>query len=262
MTGTGPLVLYGYGAYEFTVETRFDPMRVGLLDKGFAYAIAHVRGGGEMGRGWYEQGRQGQKLNTFRDFVAVARHLVDQGYAASDKVGAQGVSAGGLLVGAAINMEPGLFRAVHADVPFVDPLTAGLDPSAPLTVREWAEWGNPLEDDEVYDYIRSYSPYENVREEEYPAVLATASFNDSRVSYAEAAKWVARLRERTTNGDDRPILLRTEMDAGHLGVTGLDSQFDAAAFRLAWLMAQLDPERARPGAWAVSGGEGRDADAR
>lgn len=242
--GSAPAILYGYGAYEFSLDPTFNPMVISLLDRGFVYAVAHVRGGGELGRPWYESGKGRQKKNSFTDFVACAQHLIAAGYTSADRLGAQGASAGGLLLGAVVNLAPQTFRAVHASVPFVDALTTSLDPDLPLTVTEWEEWGNPLEDPEAYAYVKSYSPYENISAVTYPAVLATASLNDTRVSCAEPAKWVAALRATTTNGEDRPILLKTEMVAGHGGVSGRSEQWQQAAFELAWLADQLSPEGA------------------
>ncbi len=187
-------MLYGYGSYEASMDPGFSISRLSLLDRGIVYAIAHVRGGGELGRGWYEQGKMLTKINTFTDFVACADYLVDAGYTARDRLAARGGSAGGLLMGAVANLAPDRFRAIHASVPFVDPLTSILDPDLPLTVVEWEEWGDPLHDPEVYAYMKSYSPYENVAARDYPAILATTSLNDTRVLYVEPAKWVAALR--------------------------------------------------------------------
>lgn len=236
--GTAPGLLYGYGAYEAPTMPYFAMSRISLLDRGFVFAIAHVRGGGELGRPWYDGGKELAKPNTFSDFVACGRVLVDEGYVAADRLLAEGGSAGGLLIGAAVNLAPELFRAVHAAVPFVDPLTTILNPELPLTVMEWEEWGNPIEDAEVYACMKAYSPYENIRETEYPAILATTSLNDTRVEVTEPAKWVARLRDRATNGDDRPILLKTEMVAGHGGVSGRYKVWRERAFQLAWLVDQ------------------------
>jgi oligopeptidase B len=237
--GTAPAILYGYGAYETSLDPTFSAMLIALLEKGFVYAIAHVRGGGELGRDWYEGGRRLHKKNSFTDFVACAQHLISSGYTTADRLAAQGASAGGLLVGAAVNLAPETFRAVHATVPFVDALTTMLDPDLPLTVSEWEEWGNPVEDPEVYACMKGYSPYENVAAARYPAFLVTASLNDTRVSFTEPAKWVAALRATTTNGPDRPILLKTEMVAGHGGVTGRYNQWEQTAFEFAWLVDQL-----------------------
>ncbi|MDO5535061.1 MAG: S9 family peptidase [Propionibacteriaceae bacterium] len=237
--GTAPGLMYGYGAYEVPTMPYFAMSRISLLDRGFVFAIAHVRGGGELGRPWYDGGKLLDKPNTFADFVACGRVLVDEGYVAPDRLVAEGGSAGGLLIGAAVNLAPDLFRAVHAAVPFVDPLTTILNPDLPLTVMEWEEWGNPVEDAAVYACMKGYSPYENVAAVQYPAILATTSLNDTRVEVTEPAKWVARLRERATNGPDRPILLKTEMVAGHGGVSGRYQAWRQRAFELAWMVDQV-----------------------
>lgn len=238
--GTAPGVLYGYGSYEISIDPYFSVARLSYLDRGVVYAIAHVRGGGEMGRGWYEDGRMQHKKTTFTDFISCADELVSSGWVAPDRLGAAGGSAGGLLMGAVLNLAPEKFRAVHAAVPFVDALTTILDPSLPLTVGEWEEWGNPLESAEVYEYMRGYTPYENVREVDYPAILATTGLNDTRVFFVEPAKWVARLRETVTSDQSqRPILLKTEMVAGHGGKTGRYDAWRETAFELAFLLDQL-----------------------
>ncbi|WP_460770275.1 S9 family peptidase [Mariniluteicoccus flavus] len=238
LDGTAPALIYGYGSYEVSMDPYFSFLRLSFLDRGFVYAIAHVRGGGELGRHWYDEGKMLAKTNTFTDFIACARHLVDQGFTSSDRLVAEGGSAGGLLMGAIANLAPEAFRAIHASVPFVDPLTSILDPDLPLTVTEWEEWGDPLHDPEVYGYIRAYSPYENVRATAYPSILATTSLNDTRVLYVEPAKWVAALREKATNGTDRPILLKTEMVAGHGGASGRYRAWREHAFEYAWLIDQ------------------------
>jgi len=229
-----PTLLYGYGAYEMCEDPRFSIARLSLLDRGMVFAVAHVRGGGEMGRHWYEHGKLLEKKNSFTDFIAVAQHLVDTGITRPENMVAHGGSAGGLLVGAVANMAPQLFAGVLAVVPFVDPLTTILDPSLPLTVTEWDEWGNPLESKDVYDYMKSYSPYENVEAKEYPAILAMTSLNDTRVYYVEPAKWVAALRHTKT--DDRPVLLKTEMNAGHGGISGRYERWKETAFQYAWVL--------------------------
>ncbi|MCW2758279.1 MAG: ptrB [Nocardioidaceae bacterium] len=238
LDGSAPALLYGYGSYEVSIDPFFSILRLSLLDRGFVYAIAHVRGGGEMGRAWYENGKTLTKRNTFTDFVDVARHLVAAGYTSADRLAARGDSASGLLVGAAANLAPDAFAAIHAGVPFVDALTTILDPDLPLTVMEWDEWGDPLHDPEVYAYMRGYTPYENIAEAAYPAILATTSLNDTRVYYVEPAKWVARLRTRATNPPEQ-ILLKTEMVAGHGGVSGRYSAWREAAFELAWTIDQV-----------------------
>lgn len=229
-----PMLLYGYGSYEASIDPSFSIARLSLLDRGAIFAIAHVRGGGELGRHWYEQGKTLTKRNTFTDFVACARHLVDAGRTTPDRLVAEGASAGGLLMGAVANLAPELFAGVHAGVPFVDPLTSILDPSLPLTVIEWDEWGDPLHDPAVYEYMRSYSPVENVGAHPYPRILATTSLNDTRVLYVEPAKWVARLREV-----DADVLLKTEMSAGHGGVSGRYAAWRERAFELAWILDVL-----------------------
>lgn len=233
-TGPKPLLLYGYGSYEASMDPGFSVSRLSLLDRGMVFAIAHVRGGGEMGRLWYENGKKLTKKNTFTDFVSCAQHLVDNGTTAPDRMIADGGSAGGLLVGAVANIAPELFAGVLANVPFVDPLTSILDPSLPLTVIEWDEWGNPLADKDVYEYMKSYSPYENVAAKDYPAILAITSINDTRVLYVEPAKWVAKLRATKTG--DSPLLLKTEMSAGHGGVSGRYEKWREVAFEYAWVL--------------------------
>lgn len=240
-----PTVLYGYGAYESSEDPRFSIARLSLLDRGMVFAVAHIRGGGEMGRTWYESGKLLAKKNTFTDFINAAEHLVDSGVAGARNLVALGGSAGGLLMGAVVNMAPHLFAGVLAAVPFVDPLTTILDPSLPLTVTEWDEWGNPLEDRDVYFYMKSYSPYENVAAKSYPAILAMTSLNDTRVLYVEPAKWVAALRHHKT--DAQPVLLRTQMAAGHAGSSGRYERWKEAAFQYAWLLAAADPQRFGPG---------------
>lgn len=235
-----PTLLYGYGAYESCEDPRFSIARLSLLDRGMVFVIAHVRGGGEMGRPWYEQGKMMQKMNSFTDFISVGAHLVGTDVTRPENLVAMGGSAGGLLMGAVANMAPDLFAGILAQVPFVDALTTILDPSLPLTVTEWDEWGNPLESEEVYQYMKSYTPYENVDAKEYPAILAMTSLNDTRVYYVEPAKWVAALRHSKT--DDRPVLLKTEMSAGHGGISGRYERWKEAAFMYAWVLATADPE--------------------
>lgn len=237
--GTAPLVLYGYGSYEVSIPARFSTQRLSLLDHGIIYVIAHIRGGGELGRAWYDQGKLDHKRTTFTDFVDAGRWLVDQGWTQPDRMAAMGGSAGGLLMGAVANLAPDLFCAIHAAVPFVDALTTILDPELPLTVTEWEEWGNPLHDAEVYHYMRGYTPYENIAPVAYPAILATTGLNDTRVYYVEPAKWVARLRAEAQLSPDRPVLLRTEMVAGHAGVTGRYDKWREQAWEMAWLIDRL-----------------------
>ncbi|MFT4127220.1 MAG: S9 family peptidase [Gordonia sp. (in: high G+C Gram-positive bacteria)] len=231
-----PALIYGYGSYETSMDPYFSVPRLSLLDRGVVFVIAHVRGGGEMGRAWYESGKALTKKNTFTDFVDSARHLIDRGWTTPEQLVAEGGSAGGLLMGAVANRAADLFAGILAAVPFVDALTSMLDPSLPLTVTEWDEWGDPLHDPAVYDYLRSYSPYENVTAQPYPPILVQNSLNDTRVLFVEAAKWVARLQELSTS--DNPILLKTEMTAGHGGVSGRYEQWAEMAFELAWILRQ------------------------
>jgi len=231
-----PLLIYGYGAYELSNDPMFDPARLSLLDRGFIFAIAHVRGGGEMGREWYEDGRLLHKRNTFDDFVACAEQLIAQRYTAPARLAIRGHSAGGLLIGAVLNQRPDLFGCAVAQVPFVDALTTMLDDKLPLTVNEYDEWGDPRQP-EFYRYIKGYSPYDNLRHAEYPAVLATAGLNDPRVSYWEPAKWVARLR--ALNRGDRPVLLKTQMGAGHMGPSGRYESWREEACVMAFVIDQL-----------------------
>jgi oligopeptidase B len=232
LDGCAPALLYGYGAYETSIDPAFRAARLSLLDRGFVFAIAHVRGGGELGRPWYEQGRREHKPNTFGDFVACAEHLIEAGYTTPDRLVARGGSAGGLLMGAVVNLRPDLFAAVVAEVPFVDVLTTMQDESLPLTITEWDEWGDPADPD-AYATIRGYSPYDNVEAKPYPAILATAALHDARVQYWEPAKWVAKLRASTTS--DRPVLLRVELGAGHAGPSGRYDAWREEAFVLAFV---------------------------
>ena len=230
-----PLHLYGYGSYEHSIDPAFSIARLSALDRGVVFAVAHVRGGGEMGRSWYEDGKLQSKRNTFTDFVAAAHHLVETKYTDAEHLVAEGGSAGGLLMGAVTNIAPELFAGILAVVPFVDALTTILDPSLPLTVIEWDEWGNPLEDPDVYAYMKGYTPYENVRAGiRYPRILAVTSLNDTRVMYVEPAKWVARLREVGADA-----LLKCEMSAGHGGVSGRYNSWRERAYELAWIFDVL-----------------------
>lgn len=230
-----PAVIYGYGAYELCEDPRFSIARLSLLDRGVVFVVAHVRGGGELGRLWYENGKMLRKKNTFTDFISAARHLVEARVTTPENLVAMGGSAGGLLMGAVANMAPELFAGILAQVPFVDPLTTILNPLLPLTVTEWDEWGNPLRDKDVYLYMKSYSPYENVEAKDYPAILAMTSLHDARVYYVEPAKWVAALRHAKTDG--HPVLLKTEMSAGHGGISGRYERWKEVAFQYAWLLA-------------------------
>lgn len=234
--GPVPLHLYGYGAYETSIDPYFAVGRLSLLDRGAAFAIAHVRGGGEMGRRWYDDGKLEHKQHTFDDFIACARHLVETGWTTPEVLVAEGASAGGLLVGAVANQAPEAFGGIVAGVPFVDALTTMLDASLPLTVPEYDEWGNPSDDPEAYARIAGYAPYENVTDLPYPPILAETSLNDTRVLYVEPAKWVARLRERAPRAD---VLLRTEMAAGHGGVSGRYRAWHDRAFTLAWILDRM-----------------------
>jgi oligopeptidase B len=232
--GSSPFLLYGYGSYEISMDPSFSISRLSLLDRGFGYAIAHIRGGGEMGRRWYEDGKLLHKKNTFTDFVACAEHLVDRGWTAPSRLIARGGSAGGLLMGAVANIAPQDFGGIVAQVPFVDALTSILDPSLPLTVTEWEEWGDPLHDAQVYAYMKSYSPYENVTGQTYPPIIAVTSLNDTRVLYHEPAKWIARLQAEAKGG---PFLLKIEMVAGHGGRSGRYDKWREEALVLAWIVA-------------------------
>jgi oligopeptidase B len=234
--GTAPCVLYGYGSYEASMDPWFSIPRLSLVDRGVVFAIAHVRGGGEMGRAWYDHGKLLSKKNTFTDFVACARHLAKEGWTSPARLVARGGSAGGLLMGAVANLAPDAFAGIVAQVPFVDALNSILDPSLPLTVTEWEEWGNPLDDPEVYAYMKSYTPYENVSTVDYPAILAITSLNDTRVLYHEPAKWVARLRTVAPRTD---VLLKTEMGAGHGGPSGRYDAWKEEAFATAWVLDRL-----------------------
>ena len=236
-SGANPTMLYGYGAYEIPSDPMFDAARISLLDRGFVYAIAHVRGGGEMGREWYEDGKFLNKTNTFDDFIACALELIKQGYTNPRKLAIRGRSAGGLLIGAVVNARPDLFACAVAQVPFVDVLTTMLDESIPLTVNEYEEWGDP-NDPEFYEYMKSYSPYDNVHRAPYPALLVTAGLNDPRVPYWEPAKWVAKLRPATLSA--RPILLKTDLGSGHSGPSGRYESWREEAFVSAFVVDQLE----------------------
>lgn len=231
--GGNPLVLYGYGSYGSSMDAYFSTARLSLLDRGFVWAIAHVRGGEELGRQWYEDGKLLKKKNTFLDFIYCGKYLVEQGITNNDKMFAMGGSAGGLLVGAVANMAPEMWRGIIAQVPFVDVVTTMLDESIPLTTGEYDEWGNPNEK-EYYDYMKSYSPYDNVERKNYPAMLVTTGLHDSQVQYWEPAKWVAKLREMKT--DDNPLYLKTNMDFGHGGASGRFEGIKEIALEYAFLL--------------------------
>jgi oligopeptidase B len=234
--GKNPLLLYAYGSYGSSQSTTFNSNRFSLIDRGVVYALANIRGGGEMGKEWHEQGRMMSKKNTFTDFVDVADYLVKQGYTSTDKLAISGGSAGGLLMGAVVNMRPELFKAVMAYVPFVDVINTMLDATLPLTTQEYIEWGNP-KDKDAYLYMKSYDPYSNVARKKYPAMLVRTSLNDSQVGYWEAAKWVAKLRANKT--DDNILLLRVNMGAGHGGSSGRYDKLREDAHDYAWLLTTL-----------------------
>lgn len=234
--GSGPLLLYGYGSYGNSIDARFNSAGISLLDRGFVYAIAHVRGGQELGRQWYEDGKLLKKKNTFFDFIDCAKYLVAEKYTGSDRLFAMGGSAGGLLMGAIMNYEPGLFDGIIAYVPWVDVVTTMLDASIPLTTSEYDEWGNP-ENKEYYDYMLSYSPYDNVEKKDYPNVLVTTSLHDSQVQYWEPAKWVAKLRALKT--DNNRLILKTNLEAGHGGASGRYKRYKEIAFAYSFILDLL-----------------------
>jgi len=238
--GSRPLHLYGYGAYGIAIEPGFSTTRLSLLDRGFAFAIAHIRGGDDLGQQWYLDGKLDKRTNTFTDFVDVARGLIERGYTSAGKVTASGGSAGGELMGAVLNSDPDLWGAVVAHVPFVDVLNTMLDASLPLTPGEWPEWGNPIEDAAAFDLIASYSPYDNVRAQPYPPIMVTAGLNDPRVTYWEPAKWVARLRAEKT--DDNLLILKTNMGAGHGGKSGRWESLKETAEEFAFILWQMGVE--------------------
>jgi oligopeptidase B len=231
--GTNPLFLTAYGSYGVSYPASFSSTRLSLLNRGVIVAIAHIRGGGEMGRKWYEDGKFLHKKNTFTDFITCAEHLITQKWTSSDRLAISGGSAGGLLMGAVINSRPELFKVVLAAVPFVDVVTTILDTSLPLSALEWEEWGNP-NDKTYYDYMKSYSPYDNVKPQDYPNILITAGLNDSRVKYWEPAKWTAKLRELKT--DNNILLLKTNMGAGHGGASGRYESLKETAFEYAFVL--------------------------
>ncbi len=234
--GKNPMLLYGYGSYGISIPDNFSSSRLALLDRGVIYAIAHIRGGGELGEEWREQGRMMLKRNTFTDFIACAEHLVAQKYTSSDRLVIQGGSAGGLLMGAVTNMRPDLFKAVVAQVPFVDVVNTMLDPTLPLTTSEYLEWGNPNEK-KAYEYLKSYSPYDNIKAQAYPAMLIKVSLNDSQVPYWEGAKFAAKLR--ATKTDNHLLLLKTNMGAGHGGSSGRYDALKELAFDYAFILTQM-----------------------
>jgi len=238
LDGTAPMLIYGYGAYGMSMPAAFNSNRLSLVDRGFVFAIAHVRGGTERGWRWYREGKLAAKQNTFSDFIAATEHLVTRKFAAPDKVVAQGGSAGGLLIGALANQRPDLYGALIAEVPFVDVLNTMLDDTLPLTPPEWAEWGNPIADPAAFATIRAYSPYDNVRAQDYPAILVLAGLTDPRVTYWEPAKWVARLRNRKT--DRNLVVLRVNLDAGHAGAPGRFDRLKEIALGYAFAIAAVE----------------------
>jgi oligopeptidase B len=232
--GSAPLLLYGYGSYGNSLDATFSSSRLSLLNRGFIYAIAHIRGGQEMGRKWYEDGKLLNKKNTFTDFISCGEELIAKNYTSKGHLYANGGSAGGLLMGAIVNMAPDLWNGVVADVPFVDVITTMSDPTIPLTTNEYDEWGNPA-NKEAYDYMKSYSPYDNVEKKAYPNLLVTTGLHDSQVQYFEPAKWVARLRTHKT--DNNLLLLKTNMEAGHGGASGRFDYLKEVALKYAFFMA-------------------------
>jgi oligopeptidase B len=237
LDGSDPLLLYGYGSYEICIDPSFKESRLSLLDRGFIFVIAHIRGGGELGRQWYENGKYLKKINTFTDFIACAEYLIENKYCSKEKLCIEGRSAGGLLIGAVLNMRPDLFTAAVAGVPFVDVLTTMLDPTIPLTTAEWEEWGDPRKE-EFYFYMKSYSPVDNVKAQKYPNILVTAGLNDPRVLYSEPAKFVAKLRE--LKADDNVLLFKCELGAGHFSKSGRFEKLREDAFTYAFMMKTLN----------------------
>jgi oligopeptidase B len=235
--GLPPALLTGYGSYGFPFPVGFSSNRLSLLDRGFVFAIAHVRGGGDLGKGWHDDGRMLKKRNTFTDFIAVAEHLAAEGYTSPARLIVEGGSAGGLLMGAVANMRPELFKVVVSKVPFVDVINTMLDASLPLTAGEWEEWGNPHVR-EHYEYMKTYCPYTNVERKAYPVMLVKTSFNDSQVMYWEPAKYVAKLRAHKT--DDNELILKTNMEAGHGGASGRYDYLREVAFDYAFMLTRLD----------------------
>ena len=233
LDGSAPLYLYGYGSYGLVIDSDFSSVRLSLVDRGYIFAIAHIRGGMDLGWDWYEDGKLLNKKNTFTDFIACAEHLIEEGYTAKGRIVASGGSAGGMLMGAVVNLRPDLFNAVIADVPFVDVLNTMLDDTLPLTTMEYNEWGNP-KDQQFYDYIKSYSPYDNVKRQDYPHMLITGGISDPRVTYWEPAKWTAHLRDSKT--DDNLLLLKILMDSGHAGASGRFDRLREVALEYAFIL--------------------------
>jgi oligopeptidase B len=236
LDGSAPLLLYGYGSYGIPSDARFNLPRLSLLERGVVYAVAQVRGGNELGEAWHENGMLAKKKNTFTDFIDSAEYLIREKWTSKERLAIQGGSAGGLLMGAVVNMRPDLFRAVHAAVPFVDVMNTMMDPTLPLTAGEYLEWGDPNRKP-AYDYMRSYSPYDNITYANFPAMLVTTGLNDSQVMYWEPAKWVAKLRAFKL--DSSPLLLKVNMGAGHGGASGRYNALDERAFEMAWILSQL-----------------------
>jgi oligopeptidase B len=234
---TGKLFLYGYGAYGLAIPPSFSSARLSLLDRGYAFAIAHIRGGDDLGYGWYLDGKLDRRTNSFNDFVDVAHGLIAAGFAAPGRIAIRGGSAGGELMGAVVNSNPDLWGAAVADVPFVDVLNTMLDESLPLTPGEWPEWGNPITDKAAFETIRGYSPYDNVKPQAYPPMLITGGLNDPRVTYWEPAKWAARLR--ATKTDDNLLLLKINMGAGHGGKSGRWESLHEEAEAYAFVLTQI-----------------------
>ncbi len=243
LDGSAPLLVYGYGSYGFAQEATFSIRNLSLVDRGWIWAIAHIRGGSDKGWGWFLDGRKFNKINTFTDFIACTEHLVAHGYGTKGRVAAYGGSAGGMLMGAIVNMRPDLYGAIIAAVPFVDVLNTMSDTTLPLTPPEWPEWGNPLKDAAAYDYIASYSPYDNVATKPYPAILATGGLSDPRVTWWEPEKWIARLREHTTS--DNPVLLKINMEAGHGGASGRFDFLKEIALDYAFAVWAIEGEGSR-----------------
>jgi oligopeptidase B len=235
LDGSAPVLLYGYGAYGSSTSASFSPNRLSLVDRGFIYAIAHIRGGMDKGWNWYTDGKLTRKTNTFHDFIEAGRFLVAEGFTRRGQIVAHGGSAGGMLMGAVANLAPDLFAGIIADVPFVDVLNTMLDGDLPLTPPEWLEWGDPIRDSAAFAYIKSYSPYDNVAAQSYPPVLAFGGLTDPRVTYWEPAKWVARLRDRMTGGG--PIMLQTNMGAGHGGASGRFDRLREVALTYSFALA-------------------------
>jgi oligopeptidase B len=236
LDGSAPLLLYGYGSYGISIPPTFSSNRLSLLDRGVIYAIAHIRGGGELGEEWRQAGRMMNKINTFNDFIACAEHLIKAKYTSSSRLVIQGGSAGGLLVGAVVNMRPDLFKGAIAQVPFVDLLNTMLDATLPLTTSEYIEWGNPNEKP-AFEYMKRYSPYDNIAKANYPSMLVKVSVNDSQVPYWEGAKLVAKLREMKT--DQNPLLLKVNFGAGHGGASGRYDALREIAFDYAYMLWQM-----------------------